>query len=75
MSWNRAQLTCLEQWKFTAWWKTTRRERLTDPVDIAKAILAVSSKGVPADRLLPELMKIFYVDLDQFNAVYPGGAG
>ena len=48
------------------------KKRLTEPVDIAKAILAISAKGVPADRLLPELMKIFYVDLDQFNAVIRG---
>ena len=48
------------------------KRRLTEPVDIAKAILAISAKGVPADRLLPELMKIFYVDLDQFNAVIRG---
>jgi hypothetical protein len=48
------------------------KKRLTEPVDIAKAILAVSAKGVPADRLLPELMKIFYIDLDQFNAVIHG---
>jgi hypothetical protein len=50
------------------------KKRLTDPVDIAKAILAMSAKGVPADRLLPELMKIFYIDLDQYNAVIHGRA-
>jgi len=48
------------------------KKRLTDPVDIAKAILAMSAKGVPADRLLPELMKVFYVDLDQYDAVIRG---
>lgn len=45
------------------------KTRLTDPVDIAKAILMLSAKGVPAEQLLPELMKIFYIDLDQFNEV------
>lgn len=45
------------------------KTRLTDPVDIAKAILMLSAKGVPADQLLSEIMKIFYVDLDQFNEV------
>jgi len=48
------------------------KKRLTDPVDIAKAILAMSAKGVPANRLLPELMKIFYVDLDCYNDVIHG---
>lgn len=48
------------------------KRRLTDPVDMAKAILTMSAKGVPAERLLPELMKIFYVDLDQFNDVVSG---
>jgi len=48
------------------------KKRLTDPVDIARAILAMSAKGVPADRLLPELMKIFYIDLDQYNQVIHG---
>ena len=48
------------------------KKRLTEPVDIARAILAMSAKGVPAERLLPELMKIFYVDLDQFNLVIHG---
>lgn len=50
------------------------KRRLTEPVDIAKAILAMSAKGVPADRLLPELMKVFYIDLDQFNDVVNGTA-
>lgn len=50
------------------------KKRLTDPVDIAKAILAMSAKGVPADRLLPELMRIFYIDLDQYNDVVHGKA-
>jgi hypothetical protein len=45
------------------------KRRLTDQVDIAKAILMLSAKGVPADQLLAEMMKIFYVDLDQFNEV------
>ena len=48
------------------------KTRLIDPVDIARAILAVAERGIAADQLLPELMKIFYVDLDQFNDVMWG---
>lgn len=48
------------------------KKRLVDPVDIASAILLLSAKGVAAERLLSEMLKMFYVDLDQYNAVIRG---
>lgn len=50
------------------------KKRLVDAVDIASAILLLSAKGVPAEKLLSEMMKMFYVDLDQYNAVIRGEA-
>lgn len=51
------------------------KKRLVDPIDIASAILLLSAKGVPAERLLTEMLKMFYVDLDQFDAVIYGRVG
>lgn len=51
------------------------KKRLVDPIDIASAILLLSAKGVPAERLLTEMLKMFYVDLDQFDAVIHGRVG
>lgn len=48
------------------------KKRLVDPVDIASAILLLSAKGIAAERLLSEMLKMFYVDLDQYNAVIRG---
>jgi hypothetical protein len=48
------------------------KKRLVEAVDIASAILLLSAKGVPAERLLSEMLKMFYVDLDQYNAVIRG---
>lgn len=48
------------------------KKRLVDAVDIASAILLLSAKGIPADRLLSEMLKMFYVDLDEYNAVIHG---
>lgn len=48
------------------------KKRLVDPIDIASAILLLSSKGIAAERLLTEMLKMFYVDLDQYNAVIRG---
>lgn len=48
------------------------KKRLIDPIDIASAILLLSAKGVSAERLLSEMLKMFYVDLDQYNAVIRG---
>ena len=50
------------------------KKRLIEAVDIASAILLLSAKGVPAERLLSEMLKMFYVDLDQYNAVIHGAA-
>lgn len=50
------------------------KKRLVEAVDIASAILLLSAKGIPADRLLSEMLKMFYVDLDQYNAVIRGGS-
>lgn len=51
------------------------KKRLVDAVDIASAILLLSSKGIPAESLLTEMMRMFYVDLDAYNAVIRGEAG
>lgn len=48
------------------------KKRLVDPVDIASAILLLSAKGISAEKLLTEMLKMFYVDLDQYNAVIHG---
>lgn len=50
------------------------KRRLIEPVDIARAIRAMSANGIPSEQMLPELMKVFYVDLDEFNEVVSGQA-
>ncbi len=45
------------------------KPRLTEPVDIARAILALAQQGVEADAMLGELMRRYYVDLDAYNEV------
>jgi hypothetical protein len=45
------------------------KRRLVEPGDIATAVDILQAEGVPADELLNEMTKLFYVDLDAFNDV------
>lgn len=41
--------------------------RLTERMDIQTAINILRSQGYDLDEMLAELVRIFYVDLDEFN--------
>ena len=45
------------------------KRRLTEPQDIAVAVSILKREGVDEDKLLSEITKLFYVDLDTFNEV------
>jgi hypothetical protein len=45
------------------------KRRLTERIDIQTAVDILESRGVPREDLIVEMMKIFYVDLDEFNRV------
>ena len=45
------------------------KRRLTEPHDIAVAVSILKREGVDEDKLLAEITKLFYVDLDTFNEV------
>ena len=46
-----------------------QKRRLTEPVDIITAVNILRSQGCDQDRLIEEMTKVFYVDLDAFNQV------
>lgn len=41
--------------------------RLTDPVDVQTAINVLKERGYDVDEMLEEMVRLFYVDLDEFN--------
>lgn len=43
------------------------KPRLTERMDIQTAISILTSQGYDVDEMLAELVRIFYVDLDEFN--------
>jgi len=45
------------------------KRRLTERQDIATAVGILKREGVDEDKLLTEITKLFYVDLDTFNEV------
>jgi len=45
------------------------KRRLTEPVEIMTAVSVLSSRGVKAEDMITEMLKAFYVDLDEFNRV------
>ena len=45
------------------------KRRLTDPETIAHALRLMREQGVDDTDLLVELLKMFYVDLDEYAAV------
>ena len=47
----------------------TAKRRLTERVDMATAINILRSQGYGDDELLVELVKLFYLDLDEFNEI------
>lgn len=50
------------------------KRRLTESRDIAVALRILTAEGVPAEDLLSEITKLFYVDLDAFNEVLVEGS-
>jgi hypothetical protein len=49
------------------------KRRLTERQDIATAVGILKREGVDEDKLLSEMTKLFYVDLDTFNEVLGAG--
>lgn len=45
------------------------KQRLTDRLDIIMAINILRGQGYDHDELIREITRIFYIDLDEFNAV------
>ena len=45
------------------------KRRLIEPRDIAVAVNILQAEGIERDKLLTEITKLFYVDLDAFNEV------
>jgi hypothetical protein len=45
----------------------TSKRRLTERVDMLTAINVLRSQGYDDDEMLVELVKLFYLDLDEFN--------
>lgn len=45
----------------------TSKRRLTERVDMMTAINVLRSQGYSDDEMLVELVKLFYLDLDEFN--------
>ena len=43
------------------------KRRLIERMDIETAIGILSSKGYDVDQMLTEMVRLFYVDLDEFN--------
>lgn len=46
------------------------KRRLTEPLEIMTAVSILRSRGVKRDDMIVEMMKTFYVDLDEFNRVF-----
>ncbi len=45
------------------------KQRLTDRPDIIMAINILRGQGYDHEELIREITRIFYIDLDEFNAV------
>ncbi len=45
------------------------KQRLTDRLDIIMAINILRGQGYDHEELIREITRIFYIDLDEFNAV------
>lgn len=43
------------------------KKRLTDKVDLQEAIDLLMARGYEVEDMLAELVRLFYVDLDEFN--------
>ena len=43
--------------------------RLTERVDLETAIRLLAERGYNADEMLTEMVRLFYVDLDEFNVL------
>ncbi|MCB1465596.1 MAG: hypothetical protein M9944_10040 [Rhizobiaceae bacterium] len=43
------------------------KRRLTERVDLQLAITMLAERGYDVERMLAEMVKRFYVDLDEFN--------
>lgn len=45
------------------------KQRLTDPAEIERAVLILKSQGYDETTALVELLKMFYLDLDQYAEI------
>ncbi len=46
-----------------------QKKRLTDRMEIARALAVFREHGCDENDLLNELLKLFYVDLDEYNEI------
>ena len=45
------------------------KRRLTERVDILTAVNILKSRGYDEEQLVAEIIKIFYVDLEEYNEI------
>ena len=45
------------------------KRRLTERVDLETAVSILRSRGYDVEEMLAEMVRLFYVDLDEFNDV------
>lgn len=45
------------------------KHRLIDRAEISVAVTYMLANGIPEDRIAIELVRLFYVDIDELNAV------
>ena len=45
------------------------KRRLTERVDLQAAVSLLRDRGYDVEEMLAELVRVFYVDLDEFNDV------
>lgn len=51
------------------------KRRLTEPLEIMTAVSILRSRGVGPEDMITEMLKFFYVDLDEFNRVIASNSG
>lgn len=50
------------------------KQRLTSKSQILEALIGLSLSGIPAEKWLATLTRLFYVDLDAYNEAVNRGA-
>ena len=46
-----------------------QKRRLTEPMDIRTAVDILEARGIRREDLIYEMLRVFHVDLDEFNRV------